>query len=422
MFFSFLSCGQDRTSEYEELTACDHWMTTAMKDYYLWGDSIKEEKLPWKSFFYEPQSFFSSLTKFAPISDLWSWCEIDTLNIDYHERGYFNHIDSYGLDFLLMTDPTGATSRQYARVKTVIEGSPADRAGIVRGDFIGMVDGNRMTSSFSSYLVNGKSRTLVINKLGVNSEGNEFYWAREDTVLMDKSEYVEDVPFPVTSYYQLDKTNVAYLMCNRLTSGPIEQNPESRDYVEEMKSVVHAIKASNPDVLILDLRLCNFGDISMANLLASYIAGSVAANKVFAKTLHRVSKADEDLVFYYDQTAVADAIEPKFLFIITSSYTAGAAEWLIRALLNTLGQANVYLVGQTTDGQIVITEEIKSDFYVTLNPAVAFVADENDEYDYVDGIQPDVEINEMSYVQLYPYGDPNEIILASIFDAIDSFY
>ncbi len=420
--FLLASCGEDRTYEYEELTACDHWMVQAMKDYYLWGDSIKEENLAWRSFFYEPKTFFSSLTKFAPLTDKWSWCSVDTLIADYHERGFFNHIDSYGLDFLLMTDPTGTTSRQYARVKTVIKGSPADKAGIERGDFIGMVDGNRMTTSYSAYLVNGKARTLVVSKLGVNEEDNEFFWTQEDTVSMDRSEYVEDVPFPVVCHYQQDDLNVSYLMCNRLTTGPVEQDTESKSYIDEMKTVVGSIKAKNPDILVLDLRLCNFGDISTANLLASYIAGSMASGKVFAKTIHRESKASDDLTYYYDQQACSDAIEPSFLFVITSSYTSGAAEWLIRALQNSIGTANLYVVGTSTNGQIVITSEIPSEHYVTLHPAVAFVADENGDYDYASGIQPDVEINEMSYVQLYPYGEKNEIILASIFNAISSMF
>lgn len=422
LFVAFSACGEDRTPEYEQLTACDHWMTAAMRDYYLWGDSIKEDELAWKSFFYQPQTFFSSLTKFAPITDSWSWCEIDTLNEDHHERGYFNHLDSYGMDFLLMTDPTGATSRQYARVKTVIEGSPADRAGLERGDFIGMVDGNRMTSAYLAYLINGKQRTLVVSKLGVDSELNEFYWVQEDTIYMDQSEYVEDIPFPVVSSFQLDNVNVAYLMCNRLTAGPTETDAESQSYVDEMKSTINSVKETSPKVMVLDLRLCNYGEMSMAALLGSYIAGDRAANRVFAQTFHRADMADEDQTYYFDHAAMADALEPEFLFVITSSYTSGAAEWLVRALRNVLGETNVYLVGQTTDGQIVMTEEIHSEFYVTIHPAVAFVADENGDYDYEGGIQPDVEINEMSYVQLYPYGDENEVILAAILNEIDSMY
>ena len=112
----FVSCGEDRTHEYEEKTACDHWILSTMQENYLWGDSIKKDKLDWKDYFAKPGTFFSKLTAFAPIADDYSWCEIDTLKEDYHVRGYFNHLDSYGIDFVVMTDPTGSTSRQFARV------------------------------------------------------------------------------------------------------------------------------------------------------------------------------------------------------------------------------------------------------------------------------------------------------------------
>ena len=129
-------------------------MMEVMRTQYLWGDSIKEDKISWKDYFAAPDKFFPKLTAFAPIKDSFSWCEIDTIEEDHHQRGHFNHIDSYGLDFALMTDPTGATSRQYARVITVMPNSPASRAGLHRGDFIGVVDGNRISSSNVSYLEN----------------------------------------------------------------------------------------------------------------------------------------------------------------------------------------------------------------------------------------------------------------------------
>ncbi|MBQ2340372.1 MAG: hypothetical protein II386_05910, partial [Bacteroidaceae bacterium] len=60
--FFFVSCGEDRTYEYEEKTACDHWILSTMKENYLWGDSIKEEKLDWKNFFSKPATFFEKVT------------------------------------------------------------------------------------------------------------------------------------------------------------------------------------------------------------------------------------------------------------------------------------------------------------------------------------------------------------------------
>ncbi len=420
--FLFFSCGEDRTSEYEELTACDHWMIDIMRNEYLWGDSIKNDNIPWKSYFYEPQKFFSTLIGFAPIKDNWSWCSIDTLDEDYHQRGFFNHLDSYGLDFLLMTDPTGKTSRQYARVRTVIQSSPAERAGIERGDFIASIDDNRISSTNTSSLISGKARTLIVNKLDVSLEDNEYFWNVEDTIFMEKSEYVEDIPFPVLTFFHHNNINIAYLMCNRLTSGPVEKDLYAQNYLDDLRLTVQRIKDQNPRVLILDLRLCNDGDIGCANLLASYIVGNKGNNKIFAKVIYNTNNADNNKSYNFYEDAIRQGIEPNTIFIITSGFTAGPAEWLIRSLCDTLGPNNVFVVGETTDGQNVVTKDIKSDYYVTLHPAVAFVADENGDYNYEEGIIPDVEINEMSYVHLYPYGDKNEIILSYILNEISLMF
>ena len=238
VLFVLFACGEDRSNEYEEKTLCDHWMADIMSQKYLWGDRIMVDEIPWKRFFAAPKTFFADLTKFSPIGDTWSWCTVDTIDDDGHQRGYFNHFDSYGIDFILMADPTNATSRQYARVMTVIPGSPADKCGLERGDFISHVDGNRMASSYTSLLVNGKARTLVVAKLDVDYEENEFFWAQVDTLRMERSEYVEDVPYPVCKNFKIGDTDVAYLMCNRLSEGPDELDEQFPDGMFRFEKVI----------------------------------------------------------------------------------------------------------------------------------------------------------------------------------------
>ncbi len=421
-FLIYISCGEDRTHEYEELTERDHWMTDIMKEKYLWGDSINEEKIQWKSYFTEPVTFFKTLTAFAPFSDSWSWCSIDTLCIDYHERGFFNHLDSYGMDFMLMTDPTGATSRQFARVITVIPGSPADRCGIERGDFIGMVDDNKMSSSYTSYIKSGKSRKLVVSHLDVNTETEELIWSSVDTVQMEKSEYVEDVPYPVCKMFEAGPSYAAYLMCNRLTSGPVEKEADSQTYSSQLENIISAVRTYSPENVIVDLRLCNFGQLEMANKLASYLLSPSFNGQAFATTFYNASRFSENDVCYFDSHALQNGLSPENVFFITSAYTKGAAEWLIRAIQHALGEANVFTIGVKTAGQYVMTEDIPSQYSATLHPAVAFVGNADGDYNYNNGISPDYEINEFTYVKLYPYGNENETVLSFVLSEINHLY
>ncbi len=404
------SCGEDRTYEYVQKTQCDHWMQEAMQEYYLWGDSIVD--LEWNDYFNTPETFFSKLTAMAPVSDTWSWCSIDTLSDDAHERGYFNHNDSYGIDFTIMTDPTGGTSRQYARVMTVYPHSPAERCGLIRGDFIGYVDGVKFTSGTASNLVSGKARTLVVSKLGVDETAEAFYWTSTDTVVMAASEYVEDVPFPVIANFDTSSGRLAYLMCNRLTEGPEERASASTAYADSLMSIMQYLSDVDPDILVLDLRLCNYGRLSMVHRLASTIAGSAASGRLFAQTRHRSDQTDQDENLYFDSSLNQLAIS--HLVVITSSYTCGAGEWLIRGLRSALGDSFVTTVGTTTGGQIVTTGDVPSDYYVTLHPATAYVANGNGDYGYASGIAPDIEIDEAEYADLYPYGSSPEILLATV--------
>ena len=422
LMLTLIACGEDRTYELEEKTERDHWMTDVMKQQYLWGDSIDENKLDWKNYFIEPKSFFAKLTAFAPIADKWSWCSVDTLETDNFQRGYFNHIDSYGLDFILMNDPTGTTSKQYARVRTVVNGSPAYRCGIERGDFIGYVDGNKMSSSYTDLLVNGKERTLIVSKLGVDEELEEYVWISEDTISMEQSEYVEDKPFTVVKTFDVNGNSIAYILCNRLTKGAIEKDSESNDYVAQMDDAMTIVAKAKPKAVILDLRLCNYGHIDMANRLASYLLNPKCEGNIFASLIYNTNRLQDNHFDVLDSYAIQHSIEPEDVFVITSDYTQGAAEWTIRALLWNISEENVFVVGQTTAGQVVITEDYASPYFFTLHPAVAYVANQDGDHDYTDGIDADLQINEMNYVQLYPYGDENEVILQTIIEEIRQMY
>ena len=408
----FVSCGKDRSGEYEEKTARDHWMLDVMRKEYLWGDQLQE--LTWKDYFAKPQEFFAKLIKQAPLSDTWSWCAIDTIPEDAHQRGSFNHIDSYGMDVVVMIDPTGETSRQFGRILTIYEGSPAARCGLQRGDFISAIDGTKFTTATAKNLVNGKRHTLTVEHLEVNEAEGTFVWGEQSSVEMDASEYVEDKAFPLKRILTTSEGKVGYLMCNRLTEGPTEQSATLTTYRDELAAVMASMAGSEYAAFVLDLRLCNDGTLDMACRLASYFVDESQLGQVFAKTYHNEQKSGLNTTYLFDEEAIASHLKTHVLYVITSSYTQGAAEWLIRGLRKALGDASVITVGTPTAGQIVMTATIPSDFYVTLHPAVAYVANADDEYDYSSGIAPDNEQNELNSLYLYPYGSEKELLLNTI--------
>lgn len=382
----FFSCGEDRTYEYERETAACHTMQKLLAEWYLWNDSIRD--LAWKDYFVSPTSFISKLTALSP-GDSWSYCLIDTVESDGNPCGYFNHADSYGLDFVVMTDPTGETTRQYARVVTVYPNSPAERCGLDRNDFIARIDNNNMTSSLTSQLVNGRSRTMVVNRLAVDTDEATYYWASIDTVVMEKSEKVSVDPVLINKMVSQD---VGYIMLSNM------------DETDMIVASLESLLAKNPTSIVFDFRLCNQGTVECAYEIARLVGN---ADGTFLQTVWNAGKSSNNSSWSITSSAGYR------LFFITNGKTQGAPEWLMYGL-RSLGQADMTVVGTTTAGQNVMLQAIPTDYEYTVCPAVAYVADGDGTYDYGSGIVPDSVIDELDYVNLYPYGSEYEVILNTI--------
>lgn len=408
--FVLMACGEDRTYEYEEKTQHNQWMYEVMRDHYLWADALAAYEPTWKSYFATPSSFLSTLTKQSGHSDSWSYLEVDTVRADSHERGYFNHLDSYGMDYALMTDPTGQTTRQMLRVLTVYSGSAAQRAGLQRGDFICAYDGNKLNSSNASKLKSGIARTLEVRHVGVNEDENTFYWVDTLTVQLEASSYVEDVAFPTYSAKEHDDLMVGYLQCTRLLEYPTEQTQGrtvSVVYRDRLDQAMAYLLSQGIEEMVLDLRLCNDGTLAMAQRLASYVVAPQHLGTTFVQTFYNAAHTSSNQTVPYD-TSVGN-LGLSRIYILTSAYTQGAAEWLIHALQCSMGTDNVVLVGMATKGQNVLTEEVAHDHYIRLRPAVAYVADANGNYDY-SSIAPTLSVDEQNYVVMGPYGDLTDML------------
>ena len=404
------SCGEDRTWQYEEKTQHNQWMYDVMVDKYLWGDALAEYEPAWKSFFATPDAFLSTLTSKVGHSDAWSYVEIDTVRADKHERGNFNHVNSYGFDFTLMTDPTGQTTKSVLRVLTVYPNSPAERAGLVRNDFISAYDSYKISSSNMSRLQKGVAHSLEVCHLAVDEAEGLFYWADTVMVSLPASEYVEDVAFPYYNMVRADDAVVGYLMCTRLLEYPTEQGEGrtgSTVYRDELDQIMARMRSAGVSEMVLDLRLCNDGTLSMAQRLASYVVAPQYVGTTFVQTLRNERYAAENITVPYSD-AVGN-LGLNRVYILTSSYTQGAAEWLIHSLQTTMGEENVVLIGQPTAGQNVMTEEVGHQFFVRLFPVVAYVADGDGNYEY-GKISPAFSVNEFDYVTLADYGSPSEIL------------
>ncbi len=410
-----VGCAEDRTYQYEEKTAGARWIESAVKEWWLWGDSVKE--LTWNDYFLKGENFLKKLTAASKGLDKWSYCEVDTLQEDYHQRGTFNHFDSYGMDVVVMTDPTGVTSRQYGRVVTVYKGSPAERLGLQRNDFIASINDKKVTTANVTDLVKGRERTLAVAKLAYDLEQQTYFWGQTDTLTLMPSEYVEDKAFPYSAVYDLYDQKIGYLMCTRLVEGADERQSQGTEYREELDRIMSGFRADGVEALIVDLRLCNYGDMPMVSRMAAYIAGH--GGQTLLKTEWRPSKGEMNGTLTFDAAVADNPLQLRRVCFITGKYTRGAAEWLIHGLRGVLGEGSVLTVGEATAGQGMLTHAVTSpDYFITLHLASAYVTDANG--NRCTAIVPTEEVKELTFADLYPYGDTREALLSAAIGAVTS--
>lgn len=312
---SVLSCAEDRTYEYEEKTQHNHWMLDVMRDKYLWAENLATYEPSWKDFFSQPKTFMETLAKLGE-NDKWSYVEIDTIASDPHQRGYYNHLDSYGFDFALINDPTGMTTRSVARVLTVYPDSPAERAGLCRGDFIYSFDNFKLSTKNINKLTKGDSRMLELRHLAVEPLEGALYWSDTFTLTLPPSEQVEDRAFPVSSIVGVEGINVGYLMCTRLLEGAEEKNADDMSYKEELDRIMNNMKNRGVDELVLDLRLCNYGNLSMVQRLGSSLANPASLGQTMLQTQWNEKNKANNIIIPYDASVTNLALNR--LFIITA--------------------------------------------------------------------------------------------------------
>lgn len=413
------------------------FLWAAMFDYYLWYDQV-DNLSPYmlqdndrfysylNGFDTDYPALFEDLLYQRGVIDKWSWIIEDW---EEQERSFSGISTSMGYDFRLVQ--FAGSNDIFGYVRYVIPGSPADLAGIERGDLFMEVDGEQLTiSNYLFLLFEQASYELSLayfinaNTIGLTGE----------TVSMTSVE-IQENPVLVADVIDIgDGLKTAYLVYNAFTS----------DFDMSLNDAFGDFKSQAVDRLILDMRYNGGGSIRSAVHLASMIY-STDDTKVFAQSNYN-DKVQQEYISYYGEDALIDNFtnlldtttynhSPSLpsinnlglgeVFIITSSGTASASEMIINGLNPYM---NVVQVGDTTRGKNVGSFTIK-DWYTTNNgsistahkwaiqPITLRISNSEGESDYFDGLIPDVAIEE-DFRELLPLGNPDEALLAATIDYI----
>lgn len=408
-FLLLISCGEDRSHEYYELTSGNRWIDEVLEKYYLWNDSLGA--VTEKDYFKTEESYFKQRLYSKALNgkgDSYSYIERkDTVTT----RININRESTYGFEFEVLSDPLGTTTHLYARVLYVMPHSPASEAGLERGDWISAINGNQLTVNNYKGLIKGDGITLTRSEVTKAEEDVEV-WSMIDNITLGASRYVEINPFFLDTVYTIDSKKIAYLVYNQFSTGPHDESTET-DYSKQMQQIFAHFKAQAPDEFILDLRYNTGGYLSSALELGSLLAPSSALGKLFCQLKGNGSSYVEDMTYNFITQYAANNLNLSRLYVLTSEYTASASEALVNCLRPYMGDDNVILVGEKTYGKPVGMEPYDDDIHdFIVWPVTAFILNAEGKADYVKGIAPNHSLNERKTVtHLYPLGDIHELFL-----------
>jgi len=413
------SCGEDRTGEFYALIEDRMWIEEVMRENYLWAEDmpvIENED----DYFQEPSTFFKNMLSKNALDgkgDKYSYMEETKVETEEKTRSMMlDRTSTYGMEFLLTRDPTGTTAHTFARVLYVLPDSPAEEAGIQRGDWISTIDQERITTDNYKQLIQGGVISLKRNQLVQNENG--LTWQVRDSLNVGPSAMMEINPFFLNKAFEVEGQKIAYLVYNEFATGPNNEGTESV-YNEQMKQIFAQFKAQSPDAFILDLRYNNGGFLQCAQALGSLLAPASAMGKDFVNLTFNAQASPQVIRYPFDKNYADANLNLDKVYILTGGQTASASEAVINGLIPYMGAENVVLIGTKTEGKNVAMQQFKNETHgLTLWPVVAFVANANDEGNYSEGFNPHHELDENKQTHWYPLGDPEEYLLKNTLSLI----
>ena len=395
---SLASCGVDRWKEYEPLTELDTWMYDLMQQHYLWYQAMPSynEVNP----FAEPASF---LAEVKASNDAYSF--VDTVEAV--------PAPIYGFDYSLVRSQQVDTAYN-ALVTYVIPNSPAEQAGLKRGDYIVQVNGENVNSNNTALLQNGGEVTLCVVPLARDEETGSMVWTEDTLELhLTSAAAMENNPFYLYKVIDHGGTKVGYLVYNEFETGP---NNSDLSYMEQMLQIFYEFKLQGVTEFVLDLRYNQGGMVSCAQMLATLLAPANCLGQEFAHFVFNNKRQDLNYTLNLQPEYAVFNLNLNRLFIISGQYTASASEMIINGLRPYM---TVNLLGTRTIGKNVAMTQIDSPYGFTIYPVTATVYNKNGESDYSGGFAPEYVISELNYYPWGELGDENELLLRNALQWMD---
>ena len=421
-FALFVSACKQPTDTITPLTATsstagqtvDGWILENMRELYYWNDKIPANPDTTLA----PATFFDSiLNKYDatsnPSGDRFSWIEDDANTLKAELSG---ESTTTGMEYNLYLRDQGS-SGVIAQVLYVLPGSPAQKAGLKRGDIISKVNGQLInTTNYQDLLFSGTTYAFGLAAISGSSLTDT-----DKTVNVTATTFQENPVF-LDSVYTIGSKKVGYLVYNQFVPGA--NNSKANEYDAQMDAVFGNFKAQGVNELVLDLRYNPGGYTSSSANLASLIGKGIGSSNLYFREEWNKTITPELQKEYGSSFFVQNFLDKSQnignnltrVFVLTTNHTASASELIINGLRPYMP---VTTIGTTTYGKNVGSITITDDtgkFTYGLQPIVFKSFNNAGQSDYSTGFVPTIEVKEP--LSLLPLGDTRESMLSTALSQI----
>jgi C-terminal processing protease CtpA/Prc len=372
--------------EDENDIAQNRWTYEQMRSDYLWEAYLPDSST--LSFNDIPKRFFNKLLYEG---DRFSWIE---LNESF--SGYSLY-DSFGIDYLAYETTAGDI---LYRTVIVRKGSPAEKAGLRRGDWF------RTPKPAGAGVIEIETGQVT---------GNLFLPAETLKLLQDDQPEAGGAVELDTTYH-IGNHIVGYIVYNEFVDAvSLLNNP----YRAELRAAFDRFREQQVTDLIIDLRYNRGGHVTICQFFSSLllkdehlgsISGYHSFNQRLAAKQLRETGNEEEILYFAGANVVGESnVGLDRLTFIIGSQTASASE----SLINNLSPfAQVTKIGSTSTGKGVGSWTIQSLKYEWQIQPITFRYYNSIHETVPDsGLEPDIHVDEQTVGTLYERGDVRELLL-----------
>jgi len=394
----FSSCKKKEPVISDETKEINQFIYDYTTTYYLWESHIPSDINI--NNYSDPELLFEDMA--YRTLDRWSFVVdnyqeiLDALNGSLKTPGY--QLQFYRLS---------GTGEIFAFTEYVYSGTPAEYAGMERGDVIIKVNGEALTEDNYTDVLYADQMTLGLGEIN-NGQ------------IIDTGEIVSITPayLTINPVLQCDVTDTLGIKIGYLLYDQFIQ-----DFLPHLTSAVSSLETAGIDELVLDLRFNSGGYLSTCLALASMLVPSENQNDVFA-----YFEWNDQLTNYITETEGSDSenlvlpfsssdtkLNLNRLFVLTSGKTASASEDIINGLSPYM---DIVLIGDTTSGKYTGANffyDTQANHNWGIYLVTSKILNSNGETDFVNGFAPNFAIDDDHTTAL---GDPQEPLFSKAIEII----